>query len=788
MVASSVSNESPASGRSRAPARIVGPLVAAAALLPAALLGAGSSHWSPNLALVYVIAHAVLFLAGLIFAGRFLRLPERLGGAGCTVAALLALLPAFAGTPRFVLIYLHVAAGTISVAWLLRATIRGASSDRKLRWLSALPILTALLLLSAYTFREWAWSTWQSPRYDSQACYRFLTATTAEQSGEPLFPSALRVQGKPGRGCQESGCHAQVHQRAGTHAHSTAGASLAYTRTLADFVQRRGVEAARWCRGCHSPEAAPEPITSSLPLPGKKRGGEFPTTARGLTCTSCHQVDAVHALYGSAALRLRGGPEPETHSWQVSLRPKAHAAQNVRPSLHRSAELCGACHRKNWNLPQNGFHWQPGPDEFGQWQTSRYASSLFAPGERVTARGCLSCHDAHSKSSTRSDYRTPALELSLFLRSGPAGRLVSRSDEAPQTRPGEPLLLDVVVRNAGIGHDFPTGMPDLQESWLEVTLVDRTGRVRLSSGQTEPGEPVSATAHVYRLIGRNQRQRPVLHGNLDEMTAVSEWRRIPAGAADVARFAFNAPPGGVGEVRVRLLRRRRPDFSRWAGEVVQREPEVLAQVGTKSARADVSSLTPPADEAGGWRHYGLALAGVKAYPAALQALNRALKANPADVETILALGRVYLEEGDLLAAQEKFRQAVSGDPERAQAWEAAVLRGIGQPDQAALLLEPLVRRYPRELRLRFELGSAYLAALRNADASQQFEAMLAIDPLNVSAHHNLMLSLLHLNRLTDARREETIYRLLRQEPNHASETANSLEDRPLHLHHLETRK
>jgi tetratricopeptide (TPR) repeat protein len=260
------------------------------------------------------------------------------------------------------------------------------------------------------------------------------------------------------------------------------------------------------------------------------------------------------------------------------------------------------------------------------------------------------------------------------------------------------------------------------------------------------------------------------------MVAVAEWRRIPAGAADVARFAFEAPPGGVGQIRVRLLRRRRPDFSHWVGEAVQREPELLASV---------ESGGPPATGGERWRVYGLALAAVKAYPEALQALARAQQADGGNVETRLAFGRVYLDDGDLLAAREQFRLAASGDPLRGRAWEGAVLRRMGQPDQAAALLEPLARRFPRDLRLRFELGSAYLAALRNSDAAREFEAMLDVDPIDISAHYNLMLCLQRLNRLTDARREETIYRLLRREPSRVPEPKVSLEDRPLHLHRLE---
>src|SRR5207244_3577308 len=136
--------------------------------------------------------------------------------------------------------------------------------------------------------------------------------------------------------------------------------------------------------------------------------------------------------------------------------------------------------------------------------------------------------------------------------------------------------------------------------------------------------------------------------------------------------------------------------------------------------------------------YGLALAAARSYPAALQALARAREAAPGDAETGLALGRVHLEEGDLLAALEEFdRSGAAG--ERARAWEGAVLRQMGQPDRALALLEPLARRYPRDRRLRFEIGQAYMAQLRHDAAAAQFEALLDVDPTDVSGPWNLML-------------------------------------------------
>ena len=208
---------------------------------------------------------------------------------------------------------------------------------------------------------------------------------------------------------------------------------------------------------------------------------------------------------------------------------------------------------------------------------------------------------------------------------------------------------------------------------------------------------------------------------------------------------------------------------------------------------------PPPDEGGDylarrWRDYGAALTRVQAYPQAIQALNRALSRNPADLETLLALGRVFLEEGDLLAAREQFGRAAAAAPDdaRASAWDASIERKMGQPEAAARMLAPLVRRFPRDAKLRFELGKSLMDQLRNEEAARQFEAMLDIDPLDRTAHFNLMLCRQRLNQLSVARREEVIYRLLNDENTPplapASGQPSYREDELLHVHPLEPRR
>ena len=120
---------------------------------------------------------------------------------------------------------------------------------------------------------------------------------------------------------------------------------------------------------------------------------------------------------------------------------------------------------------------------------------------------------------------------------------------APPHSAREAAFLDVVVRNVGIGHDFPTGMPDLQECWLDVQILDRTGRTVLRSAAPAGGGSLGASVHCYRLAALDREGQPIRHGDLDRMVSVGEWRNIPAGGADLARYRLTVPENGIAGVK-----------------------------------------------------------------------------------------------------------------------------------------------------------------------------------------------------------------------------------------------
>src|SRR5439155_20146946 len=89
------------------------------------------------------------------------------------------------------------------------------------------------------------------------------------------------------------------------------------------------------------------------------------------------------------------------------------------------------------------------------------------------------------------------------------------------------------------------------------------------------------------------------------------------------------------------------------------------------------------EESGRWYDYGIGLLLQDDLPGATRAMLRAQRVADAGVDPWLGLGRVYLREGDLLAARSQFEEArrrAPADP-RPGAFMGTLYRRMGEYDQ-----------------------------------------------------------------------------------------------------------
>jgi hypothetical protein len=116
------------------------------------------------------------------------------------------------------------------------------------------------------------------------------------------------------------------------------------------------------------------------------------------------------------------------------------------------------------------------------------------------------------------------------------------ADGAP-VKAGAPLVIDVVMRNERVGHRFPGGVVDAQDTWVELEVRDATGKRIAEAGMQEEASGEDRSAHRLMALQADEHGVPVLMRETDRFrTAVYNHTLAPRDA-DVVHYRLDVPPG-----------------------------------------------------------------------------------------------------------------------------------------------------------------------------------------------------------------------------------------------------
>ena len=113
--------------------------------------------------------------------------------------------------------------------------------------------------------------------------------------------------------------------------------------------------------------------------------------------------------------------------------------------------------------------------------------------------------------------------------------------DTARIRPGARLALDVVVRNLLVGHRFPGGVLDIQDTWIEVELADARGRRLAASGLTHDRDPGDQDAHVLRTLVVDERGEVLEEHQMASFRTQIATQTLGPREAQVIRYAFDVP-------------------------------------------------------------------------------------------------------------------------------------------------------------------------------------------------------------------------------------------------------
>ena len=284
----------------------------------------------------------------------------------------------------------------------------------------------------------------------------------------------------------------------------------------------------------------------ALLVDGAMSGEVAPTDPRahgGVTCRVCHGIESVRPD-GNGSYTLATAPIPIPRDGDDGEPARAQGAHGDGARCGR-AQLCGSCHRSFLSPETGNPAHLVGQDELGAWQRSAYAGSHAARvDEPVEQAECRTCHmplerrapgrlrgegrarsaRTASPAATRGSRRcaaTPprsrrcaamlrgAASIDVAVAVAADGTRTLPADGAPVT-PGQPLTFDVVVRNERVGHRFPGGVLDAQDTWIEVEVRDARGRRLAEAGEAQEATGKRSDAHVLRAVQADEHGTPLL--------------------------------------------------------------------------------------------------------------------------------------------------------------------------------------------------------------------------------------------------------------------------------------
>lgn len=444
--------------------------------------------------------------------------------------------------------------------------------------------------------------------------HRFVRA----QENLPAFPGWLRLAPQARMVHEKewtnsavcADCHRDIYDQWADSLHRLMGDSNPYYRVAEDVAAAAEGEPFRqWCMSCHHPQGVLSGRSKTDgPMHLFEQGGASLIAARhagqpdvdeGTGCLFCHRITRIEDMSahggGNASytvdLDRRETYVFEDHDnpalrWladkQINARPDEHAQSYSQP-FYKDPKLCATCH--NEVAPGTGAQIV---DTYGEW----LASPFNAPDNPEQHRTCIDCHmhadirkigqpvpgistdGGRVKSNVVTHQFTGANHHLVGLRNQKLGQMsidLLRTSADLKVSCDDSGRLQVRIENVGAGHAIPTGVADLREIWLELTVRDAAGQTLLQSGHVRPDGSVPEDSRFFRKVFGDQDGKPV---------GLEFWRfarllqdtRIPPGGFRDEVYELPADSTGPLDVTVRLLFRIYPQAI--TDVVRQRFPEL----------------------------------------------------------------------------------------------------------------------------------------------------------------------------------------------------------------------
>jgi tetratricopeptide (TPR) repeat protein len=373
-------------------------------------------------------------------------------------------------------------------------------------------------------------------------------------------------------------------------------------------------------------------------------------------------------------------------------------------------------------------------------------------------------------------------------------------------RRGESVRLEVVLRTRKVGHFFPGGTVDAFDVWVELEVVDDKGRKVLHSGEVADGGkgPVDPGAHFYRSLLIDEHGNPINKRNAWAARSVAYVRLIPPGAADTVHYRLDVPEdaGDRLTIKAKLNYRKfawwntqwafagirdpdqpqfalgpghddgkwifKGDTSKVSGDIkaipdipttIMAEAQAVLSVAPANANVPGAQEYKDKSVRERWNDYGIGLLLQGDIKNAEAVFVKVTEMDPAYADGWVNVGRARIQEGNTTDAETVLRTALEKSPDLAKThfFLGTTLKTQGRYKEAIDHLRNAAEKYPRDRVVLNQIGRVLFLMRQFEESVEVLNRVLAIDPEDLQAHYNLMLSYQGLGDAAAAARARVRY-------------------------------
>lgn len=372
------------------------------------------------------------------------------------------------------------------------------------------------------------------------------------------------------------GCHDEIMEQWEGSMHHLSHKDPVYARVATFFRQgltdAGHIEEAESCVKCHTPvgyvTGFPEKTSDDL-----SKTGEIP--AQGIQCDYCHVAVDVSRMYNNGLMLSPGQGEDDPgvkHGPFDDTEPEFHDAAFSK--LHTDSKICGTCHdvkhvafgtdlETTYTEWKNGPYNSPDPEKHVSCQGCHMYQRPGVPATGSTAR-------PDNPGSAAADAKQRPHIFTHYFVGGNSGvpEMFNAKDKSAMAVERLKHAADiflvmmdahtarVVVTNTGAGHSLPTGLGDLRQMWIEVTLTDNAGKTVFQTGVPDQNNELPQDTVMFNTIFGDGLGNPVI--NMAQAKEILSDTRIPVGQSAVRLFNLKTKPQQGYTLTARLLYRSMP--------------------------------------------------------------------------------------------------------------------------------------------------------------------------------------------------------------------------------------